>query len=714
MINTYFSANLVDYNTVSVSLFSDIQKNDNIPINLIINDDKVVKLEVKKQVFLNNIALYTCHFKDGFYLGNSYKISIENYGIAPLNVNEAVNFPSFDEDYYYGGNDLGATYTSEVTTFKIWAPLASKVEVLLRKNSEEDYVGHYLKREKNGLYSLTLLGDYDNYHYLYSITNNEVAALTIDPCAKASTANGKESVIIDLNKTKIDLYNEKLPVYKSYVDTVIYELDIRDFTIDENTNIEHKGKYLGLTEENRVTKGGNKAGLDYIESLGVTHVQILPMYDFKTIDELNPSSSYNWGYDPQQYFVPEGSYSTDPNDGYSRVIECKKMIAAFHKKGIRVNMDVVFNHVYEGLFSSFEKVVPNYFYRKRKNGVLSNGSGCGNDVDTSRPMIRKFIVECNKYWTREYGIDGLRFDLMGLIDIDTILKTLKECREINPNFMIYGEGWDMNTELPSDKKSSILNSFRMEGIGFFNDTFRDVLKGQNGYDKLKEGGYFTGATNYIEGFKFVFLSSSLNFVYPPRFKNAAQSINYVECHDNFTLFDKVSSIYGKENEEKNLSIINEINAAIALSFGVPFYHAGQEIGLSKYYEDNTYNKGDKYNKFRYDVLDKRIEMSKYLASMLDFRKNHLFINEEDPTKIGKMNEFVNLENGGLLAKITNTKNKQFLIVFNPSDSRITHVLDDYYILVCSQAGYLKKSDIYMKMITVEPHQISVFLKKENN
>ncbi len=712
MIDNYFGANLIDKNTIKVALFSSVQKNDSAPINLIINDERVVKLEIKKQVFLNGISMYTCFFNEGFKLGNSYKVSIENYGVAPLSVIEALDFPSFDDDYYYPNDDLGVTYTTEKTTFKIWAPLASKVEVLIRKDFDSKYEGHYLKREDKGVFSLTLDGDYEGYHYIYSVTNNEISAFTTDPYGKASVANGKENVIIDFSKTKIDMHEDKLPTYKSYLDTIIYELNVRDYTIDEHTNIENKGKYLGLTETGKVTKCGHKAGIDHIEELGVTHVQILPMYDFKTIDELHPLDSYNWGYDPQQYFVPEGSYSSDPNDPYARIIECKKMIAAFHEKGIKVNMDVVYNHVYEGLYSAFEKVVPGYYFRKRKDGTLCNGTGCGNDVDSERPMVRKLITDCCKFWTEEYGIDGLRFDLMGILDVKTILRVNKICREIKPDFMVYGEGWDMNTELKSDKKASILNSFKMEDIAFFNDTYRDTLKGPNGTDKLKSGGYFTGNPSYVEGFKFVFLSSSVNFVYPARFINAAQSVNYVECHDNFTLFDKVSSIYGKDEEKKVLDIIKQINGTILLSFGIPFFHAGQEVGLTKYYEDNTYNMGDKYNKFRWDTLDARFDMVTYLKSMIYFRKNIFKINEENPEKIGKMNTFSITDGELLSAKIKSLDNKEYIICFNPTDVRKTVILDDYYLLVCGQAGYLKGSDVRIKTLPIEPHCIAVYLKEE--
>ena len=710
MVDTYFGANLIDYNTVKVALFTAVQKSDNVPINLIINDERIVKLEVKKQVFLGDNSLYTCYFSEGFELGNSYKISIENYGVTKVNVENAVDFPDFDDTYFYFGDDLGVTYKKEETTFKLWAPLASKVKVFLRKTNKDEYTIYQLKRGRNGVYSLTLKGDYEGYLYLYEVTNSEVPVMTLDPYGKGSTANSKENVVIDFNKVEMEMYDDVPKIYKSYLDTIIYELDVRDFTIDENTDIVNKGKFLGLTEENRKTKHGFPAGLDYLSFLGVTHVQILPMYDFKTIDELNTKDSYNWGYDPWQYFCVEGSYSTNPDDPYSRIKECKMMISALHKKGIKVNMDVVYNHVYDGLFSCYERVVPNYFFRKRKNGFLCNGTGCGNDVDSEKPMVRKLIIDCIKHWINEYHIDGLRFDLMGILDVATMNQIAKITKKMKSDFMIYGEGWDMNTELPSDKKASILNSFKMPEVAFFNDTYRDTLKGINGVDKLQIGGYLTGDLSFVEGFKFVYLSSSLNFVYPARFMRPSQSLNYVECHDNFTLFDKVSSIYGKNETKKVMNIIRQINGIILLSFGVPFFHAGQEIGLSKYYEDNTYNMGDKYNKFRYDVLDDRFEYATYFKTMIQFRKEVFKNSIDDPKKIGEITYFHHLENN--LLAITVKLDKEYIVVINPTENQINYEFDGYYLMLCSLAGYLKNSDLYIKASMIAPHSVFVFEKKE--
>lgn len=712
MIDTYFGANLLDYYNVKVFLFSGIEKNPHTPINLVINDERVVKLDIKKQVFLNGISLYTCYFNEGFKLGNSYKISIENYGKCGVRVDDLTLTSEFDEEYRYQGEDLGVTYTKERTTFKLWAPLASKVKLFLRKDSNSSYNIYLLNREEKGVYSLTLDGDFDNYRYIYEVTNNEIPALTTDPYGKGSTANGKENVVIDFDKIKIDMNSSKLSKLNSYLDSIIYEVNVRDFTIDPSTDIEHKGKFLGFIEENRKTRKGNPAGLDYLKELGVTHVQLLPIYDFQTTDELNPDTTYNWGYDPQQYFAVEGSFSTNPEDGYSRIVELKKMVSKLHENNIRVIMDVVFNHVYNGEFSSFEKVVPNYYFRKKKNGTLCTGSGCGNDFASEKYMARKLILDCCKFWVDEYDLDGFRFDLMGLLDVRTMNFIVKECQKIKPDFMIYGEGWDMNTELNSDQKASILNSFKTPEIGFFNDTYRDTLKGPNGVDKLNFGGYLTGNLSYIEGFKFCYLSSSLDFVYPRRFLNPSQSINYVECHDNFTIFDKVSSIFGKHDLNKVLETIKMINGVILLSQGVPFFHMGQEIGLTKYYDDNPYNKGDKYNSFKYDVLDERMCMFTYLKSMINFKKTLFDNTYKTSEEIGKNIFFKNLDNNLLQIDIKTKNDHDYVIIINPTDSKFTHQFDDYYLMVCSNSGYLKNSDLYSKTAIILPHSLFVFEKKE--
>ena len=717
MINTFFGANLVDYHTIRIAIFSDVNKSTSSPFNLIIDGEKIIILEIAKQSFLNGLCLYECRSKNKIELGHEYVIQCRDFGFTSLNVNEATTFPSFDEDFYYDGDDLGATYKKDETTFKVWAPLASKVSLFIRKSPNDTFLTYKMKRGEKGIFSLTLNGDYNGYLYRYSVTNSGLNFITTDPYAKGSTANGRDSAVIDFSRVQVDLHEDKLPHHSRYSEAVIYEFHVRDMTIDDYTDIKHKGKYVGLTEEGRKTKGGNPAGLDYIKFLGVSHVQLLPIYDYKTVDELNPDLQYNWGYDPQQYFVPEGSYSLDPNDPYSRIVELKEMIAAFHKNGIKVNMDVVFNHVYASEFSTFEQIVPNYYFRKNRNGTLCNGSGCGNDLDTSRSMVRKLIIDALVFWMKEYGIDGYRFDLMGLIDIDTMNLAVKKLREIKPECMIYGEGWDMATNLPSDKKTSIFNAFKTPDIAFFNDTFRDIVRGNNDFKNNSYPGYILGNTSFLEGFKFVLLGSCVNYCYPPRFLSMEQSINYVECHDNGTVYDKITRTFPDKDDEFKLKILKMINATVLFSLGIPFYHAGQEIGLSKKMEDNTYNKGDEYNKFDYRILDERFEHSVFLSSLLHARKGYdsAFDSFKTSEDIAKSNVFANLESGALEFIIfSKNADETYSYIFNPTDHSINFTYDDYYRLIIGEGGYLRNSDIYIQNVIVAPHSVNVYVKKKKN
>lgn len=713
MLNTYFSAKIVNYETIKVFIFSEVRKPENTKIKLIKNDDEAVNLEIVRQSFINGLELYECHCKEKLLLGNAYYVSIESFGVTPVVMDDVTTFPNFDEEYAYKGDDLGFSYSKEKTTWKLWAPLASRV-VLFVKKFGQNFETYKMDRQEHGVYSLTLFGDFENYDYRYQVTNSGRSVIVTDPYAKASTANGHDSVVIDLNKTKIDLNEDKLPTYENYVDTIIYELHVRDFTIDENTNIVNKGKFLGLAEEGRVTTNKHPAGLDYLKSLNVTHIQLLPIFDYKTVDELNPDDSYNWGYDPQQYFVPEGSYSTNPNDGYARIIECKKMISALHKVGLKVNMDVVYNHVYLYDQSVFEAIVPNYYFRKRNNGLLSTASGCGNELDSERPMVKKLIIDACMYWIKEYGIDGLRFDLMGLIDIDTINEIKNLAKNIKKDFMVYGEGWNMDSSLIESKRATILNSYKLPDVAFFNDSFRDIVRGPSGFGKNHESGYMLGNTGYKEGFKFALLGSCVEYCYPKRFTSANQSINYVECHDNQTLFDKITTCYPEMKINEVLRIINSTNVSVVLAFGIPFFHAGQEIGLSKHGEDNTYNKGDKFNKFDWSILDKRFDMYLFFRSILAFRGKYKKTSDSD--LIAGNNRFINYSDGVLGFETTkiidsNPKN-EFIFIFNPNDRGVVVKLEKYYEIIVALAGYIEDSGLFScQNETINANQVLVLERK---
>lgn len=715
MSNTFFEAVLIDYFTIKISIYSLNLDLNSIQFKLLVNGEYTCDLNIIKKTFFNGIYIFECKIPQLITLGNDYLIQCSNIGTTNLIVNNATTFKNFDKQYYYDGNDLGFTYCKESTLFKLWAPLSSCVFLKIKYKDSNTYNYFKMNRGYKGVYSLKLIGDFDGVLYKYVVTNSGVTFETTDPYAKASTANGSQSAVINFNKINIDLNNEKLSTYDDYADAIVYEISIRDFTIDKNTNIVNKGKFLGLTEENRTTNKGHKAGFDYLKELGVTHIQLMPIFDFKTVDELNPDEKYNWGYDPQQYFVPEGSYSLNPSDPYSRIIELKKLIAKFHENNIKVNMDVVFNHVYDYEFSAFEKVVPNYYFRKNSDGSLCNGSGCGNDLATERPMVRKLIIDCLKFWMNEYGIDGYRFDLMGLIDIDTIKEAILEIKKIKPNAMIYGEGWDMNTNLPHNKKASYLNAFQLKEVAFFNDDFRNIVRGNNDLCH-PNGGYILGDISYRDGFKYAYMGSVVDYLYKPKFLDANQSINYVECHDNCTLFDKIVKEKNNLSNDIAMRIVNMANFCVLFSSGVSFIHSGQEIGISKKFHDNTYNEGDEYNKFKYELLDERFNSFLYMKSLIKLKKlqhKYGFI-RINPTEIKSSKSFKDLENGGLLIKSVyteNNNNRNFIVAINPTGNPIHVYFDEYYQLVIGDGGYLQESNIFVQNGVISPYSINAFVKK---
>ena len=714
MKNTTFQAILVDFNTIRVTVFSLNAKPEREAIRIVKDEFDIQNLQILKTNSISGIFIYECKTPYTIELGHKYDIQIDSFGITSLNVNEISLDPKFDEKYYYDGDDLGANYFDKYTEFVLWAPLASNVLLKLSRNNGKSFEALPMVRFSKGVYRCKVDGNLDGAYYSYFVENSGLVRETSDPYAKGSTPNGRYSVVINFKRTKIDLENEDLPVTKSYTDAIIYELNVRDFTISPYTNIKNKGKFLGLAEEKRTTLKGNPAGLDYLKYLGVTHVQILPFFDFKTVDELHPDLQYNWGYDPAQYFVPEGSYASDVEDPYSRIIDLKKMIKALHHNKIKVVMDVVFNHVFESGFNAFEKVVPNYYFRRRQNGFLSNGSGCGNDVASERQMVSKLICDACTFWIKEYGIDGFRFDLMGLTDKHTINKVYREAIAIKKDFILYGEGWNMQTEIEESLRTNLNNALNLPQIGFFNDSYRDIIKGPSSEGGFYQKGYLTGDFSYLEGFKFAVMGSCINYCFNRRFLNANQSINYAECHDNGTLYDKICACDGNSDYSFVKRILKMVNATILLSFGVPFFHAGQEIGQSKNNNHNTYNMGDKYNMFRYDLLDQRFDMANYLKSLIKFRKTMNFIKVSSADLIQDIVYFENLEKGGVRIEYNiekydpNSKFKKMHLFINPSNETIYYNSEVYLRLLLSDVGYAEMESLNVINLAIPGFSIQLF------
>ncbi|HZJ89472.1 MAG TPA: type I pullulanase [Bacilli bacterium] len=714
-----FSAHLMSPTTIRVVLYSDQYHYENAAITIYRTNDELVSFKIKSTVKQYKVTIVKLELKKAFELGECYLINIQNYGQAYLNVNHATTFANFDRDFYYEG-ELGALYTREKTTFRLWAPLASQVILKYKPEGGTSFLLRPMTRIENGAYEVTLDGNQDKTKYIYVVLNSGIASEVTDPYAKASSANGLFSYVINLSKIKVADNRDKLPLFTQPTEAIIYETSIRDQTNDERTDIVHKGTFYGFLEKGRKVKGLYPAGFDYITALGVTHLQLLPVTDFKTVDENDRWRLYNWGYDPQQYFVPEGSYARDADDPYNRVEDMMLLVSKLHEKGIRVILDVVYNHVYEHETSVFEKVVPNYYFRKHEDGTISSGSGCGNDFATERPMVRRLVVEAATYLVEQFNIDGYRFDLMGLIDIETIKQIEKNVKALKPDFLMYGEGWEMNTPYPNKLLAHHSNARVMPGVGFFNDSFRDILKGPGFAEHLHEKGYVLGAKNYRDGFCFAYGGSVLNTTFAPRFKSANQSLNYVECHDNGVLVDKMAVSNKDEPVDVHLKRLMSLNTLVMLAFGIPFFHRGQEFGLSKFGDLNSYKSSDRVNQFAYTLAYKRQEFVEYFKEIVLLRKECKFLHTSEPQAIKDLITFHKLSNGGLHIEYNPEKDlapfKTFNVFINVHSKPLFVKLAAPQKVILNSFGYIAaRSEETIEQAMIPPYSVIVLgtrLKEE--
>ncbi len=531
----------------------------------------------------------------------------------------------FESANTYTGSDLGATYTKDKTVLRVWAPTALEVAVNLYTNgdpaAQADPVETVpMTKDVNGTWVVTLEGDRSGTYYTYQVTFDNEVKEACDPYARTTGVNGHRAMILDLAATNpAGWENDKDPHYgNKFTDAVIYELHIRDLSTDSSSGIQNVGKYLGLIETGTTNGNGIKTGLDHIKDLGVTHVHLLPVYDFGSVDETGKGSAFNWGYDPVNYNVPEGSYSTDPYNGAVRVQEFKQMVKGLHDNGLSVIMDVVYNHVQNANAFCFNKIVPGYFSRPN-----SNGSGCGNDTASERAMVSKYIVDSVKYWADEYHIDGFRFDLVGLIDTDTINAVMTEVHKTHPNVKFYGEGWTMSTAVTKTgyAMTTQTNAAKVPGFAFFSDTIRNLIKG-NTYGGVSAG-FISGANASAVQLNEVFKGM------PTWCPSPAQSVNYISCHDNNTLYDHITMVTGSATEAERIAM-NKLGAAFYMTAqGIPFFQAGEEFLRSKpkgdgTYDENSYSSSDEINSLKWNDLEKPQyqDVYSYYKGLIAFRQAH--------------------------------------------------------------------------------------------
>ncbi len=543
------------------------------------------------------------------------------------------NHIDFSTYPFYSGNDLGVFWSPEKTKIKIWAPTAKIIELRLYKDGQtgEPYHKTNLQQLENGIWSTVLQGDYEGKFYSFRINDGEWLEETPDIYARCVGVNGKRGVVFNPVKSNPENWQEdKGPRFKDFTEAIIYETHVRDFSIAENSGAENKGKYLAFTEDNTKSTEGKATGLAHLKELGITHVHLLPVNDFFTVDEEKPSEKYNWGYDSLHYNALEGSYSNNPFDGAVRIKEFKKLVKALHDSGIGVILDVVYNHTFFAKESVFNQTVPGYFYRQKKDGSFSNASGCGNEIASERSMVRKYIIDSLNYWANEFHVDGFRFDLMGILDLVTMKTIRAELDKTNPGLFLYGEGWAADqSPMPENLRAVKRNTSQLPGIASFNDDFRDALKGNHGSKKSK--GFVSGLELTEEPVKFGIVGATFHpqIVYDYiKTSNTAwaaepnQCINYVSCHDNYTLWDKLKMSSSKATDEDLRKMVKLAGALVLTSQGVPFLHAGVEFCRSKNGNGNSYKSPDVVNQIDWGRKSEYFDVFEYYQQLIRLRKNH--------------------------------------------------------------------------------------------
>lgn len=620
-------------------------------------------------------------------LSKTYRVVIEGYGEKTAIPTGIFDSDFFARNYHYDGNDLGAVISGDTTTFKVWAPTASSVVLNLfaAGNGGKAYKTVEMERLEKGIWASTQECGHGTY-YTYTVTTAAGTQEAVDPYAKAAGVNGDRGMVVDLARTDPEGWDKAAlenPI-QSYREAIIWEVHVRDFSnrIDAS---QYRGKYLAFTETGLVNEYGQPVGIDYLKQLGITHVHLLPVYDYATVNEENPDSGFNWGYDPKNYNVPEGSYSTDPYNGEVRIREFKQMVMALHEAGIGVVMDMVYNHTYDAN-ASFNKIVPYYYYRYSSSGENTSASGCGNDTASERYMYGKFMVDSTAYWVEQYKLDGLRFDLMGLHDLQTMQEVESAVHTVNPNAILYGEGWTMGATVDGSPQANQSNISKIQptgdaigAIAVFNDTMRDGLKGSV-FDKTSRG-YISGeakgnAAKIIFGIQGGEVAGSSWRV------TDAMVVNYMSAHDNNTLWDKLQ-LSNPDNTPQQRNRMNTLGAAIVMiSKGTPFWQAGEEMLRTKGGDENSYRSGDEVNNIDWSVLHEgtmEYETALYYRGLIALRKTCGIFTARDVTVNAE-----ELPSGILAVTYDDGKGGQALALINPHNTGLPYTLEGEWNLLADE------------------------------
>lgn len=633
----------------------------------------------------------------------------------------------------YSGNDLGASYSKKATTFKVWSPNAASVRVNIFEHGSDNEgdAGSIMSRamsldKTTGVWSVTINGDLLNKYYTYSVTHGKTTKETADVYAKACGVNGQRSMVVDLSTTNPDGWeNDKHVLVQNQTDASVWEISVADFSSSESSGVSeaNRGKYLAFTEEGTTVNGVQGASstcVDYLKKLGVKYVQIMPFYDFGSVDESkNIMDQYNWGYDPVNYNCPEGSYSSNPTKGEVRIKECKQMIQALHNAGIGVIMDVVYNHTYTS-DSWFQRTVPNYYYRMNNDGTFSNGSGCSNDTASEHLMFRKYMIDSVTYWASEYHIDGFRFDLMGLHDVTTMnaIRTALDnlyADGSGSQILMYGEAWDMATNCDDGTVMASQKNLKQlsDRIGAFDDTIRDAIKGSTGGTDgafVQEGSRRANLKTGIAGQS----DTTTGWANVP-----SQCVTYASCHDNLCLYDKlVGSVYGADGKYRkryeDLVAMNKLSAAIVItSQGIPFSLGGEEFCRSKDGDENSYASSRKENMLDWENVDLYSDVIEYYRGLYKIRDNFAAFSDSTAATANSLTYLSDVPKGVTGYTINNTESgkwSQMCVIFNGSDSaQNVTAKGDWVVLADNKTAGLRNIKNVTNSVKVEAHSAVIMV-----
>ncbi|MRD35682.1 type I pullulanase [Bacillus thuringiensis] len=705
----------------TIDSFHEITVTTNVPFNI-----KEKKIEIEG-IKIKNITPYDINSGDitnkvkiiteqKIDLKQTYKVKIENLADTNTEIGKVIRSEEFDNLFYYGGNDLGNTYTPQHTKFRLWAPTASEAKLVTYKNWN-DKIGAEINMQQGekGTWTSELKGNQKGLFYTYKVKIGDKWTEAVDPYVRAASVNGDKGAVVNLEETNPKKWKaNKKPKFKNPEDAIIYELHVRDLSIQPESVIKQKGKYLGVTEKGTKGPEGVKTGLDHIKDLGVTHVQFLPIFDYASVNEetLN-ETQYNWGYDPKNFNVPEGSYSTNPYEPTVRITELKQMVQTLHDNNLRVVMDVVYNHMYNAAESNFHKLVPGYYYRYNEDGTFANGTGVGNDTASERKMMRKFMIDSVTYWAKEYNLDGFRFDLMGIHDYETMNEIRKAVNQIDPSIILHGEGWDLNTPLAAELKANQKNAEKMKGIAHFNDNIRDGLKGS--VFEEKENGFINGKENMEDRIKKGITAGIDYDTNSSTYQDPEQVLTYVEAHDNHTLWDKLELTNPGDSDEVRTQMHKLSSSILLTSQGIPFLHAGQEFMRTKYGDHNSYKSPDSINQMdwlRRATFNNEVD---YMKGLIELRKKYSAFRMTSAEQIKKHVSFIDAPKNTVAYIIEGNKHEYFTVAHNANREAVEITLPSkgpWKVLVDGkQAGSKPLYVVHDNKIKV-PALSSIVLKSE--